>query len=517
MVKMDFFENLGTVTEITIGLSPDKKYKVQTLEGTNLFLRTFSVEKYSKKKREFEALKELKQEGMCVVTPLEIGTFEKEDGKKEGYYLTSWAEGEMLSQVCKQLNNMGRYRIGLKLGKEVRILHSTKVKVKSIRPPFINIEETIEEMKELDIEKSGITAFSSYFKKNSSMIKNKKRPSIFTHYDLNLTNIIYDEKNVQFTFIDFDRCTMGDPLYNFVSILRACMMEKDGHFLVGFINSYFNFENEKKFDKKLVNDFWIVLNIFACEYYFDKLINGTKSMKLYKNDQRDAYQSVKKNFSKIKREFKNLLRETNYFQTNIPLFYEKALSEIQIGFNYNDLIYGIDEPHIEEKNDGNLYVFKVKGAQENSMYAWYVYHNNIKKEVIWYSDNDTLEYIFEEPGEYKLQYYIRDKNNPNNKEIYWYDQKIKIEQNNFKIDSIDLIENEKRFIISVKSNEPAQYAVHIFRDNEKIKSLEYSDESIFEYQAHKFGEYKIKILARNEKGVIVTQEMEYCLKADSLC
>ena len=518
---MDFFEKFGIVTEITIGLSPDKKYQVQTPEGTNLFLRTFSIEKYKKKKREFEALKELKEEGMCVVTPVEIGIFKKEDGKKEGYYLTSWAKGEMLSRVCDQLNNIDRYKIGQKLGKELKIFHSTNVKVKSIRRTSIDIEETIKKMKALDIESSVITAVLDYFRKNYSMISKKRRPSIFIHYDLNLTNIIYDEKNIQFTFIDFDRCTMGDPLYNFISIFRSCMVRNDGFFLVGCINGYFGFEEKNYYDKKIVNDLWIMINIFACVNYFEQLINAKKSMELYKNTKKETYLSIKKNYSKIKRELKNILHETNYFQTNVPLFYVKALSEIQtgidyIGFDYNDLIYGIDLPTIEEKIDGNLYLFKIKGSQANTAYAWYIYHNNVKKEVIWYSDNDTLEYIFEEPGEYRIQYFIRDKDNHNNKEIYWHDKKIKIEQNKFKIDSIDLIEKEKRFTISIKSNESAQYSLHVFRNNKKIKVLDYSSKSILEYHAHQPGDYKFKVFARNEKRRVATQETEYHLIDDSL-
>lgn len=65
----------------------------------------------------------------------------------------------------------------------------------------------------------------------------------------------------------------------------------------------------------------------------------------------------------------------------------------------------------EEKINLNSYKFTIVGTDSNSEYAWYVIKEGERIEVLWYKDYTTLEYTFITSGEYEIHYYIRNKNN----------------------------------------------------------------------------------------------------------
>jgi hypothetical protein len=80
----------------------------------------------------------------------------------------------------------------------------------------------------------------------------------------------------------------------------------------------------------------------------------------------------------------------------------------------------------EEKINQNSYKFTVTGAKEGVEYAWYVFKNGERIDIIWYTDNPELEYTFNETGTYEIQYFIRDKVKIEDKVRYIYENKIKI-------------------------------------------------------------------------------------------
>jgi len=64
----------------------------------------------------------------------------------------------------------------------------------------------------------------------------------------------------------------------------------------------------------------------------------------------------------------------------------------------------------ETKDLGNnKFRFWVICEEKNLEYAWYIYKNNERVDIIWYTKNNALEYKFEKNSKYKLRYFVRDK------------------------------------------------------------------------------------------------------------
>lgn len=66
-----------------------------------------------------------------------------------------------------------------------------------------------------------------------------------------------------------------------------------------------------------------------------------------------------------------------------------------------------DQKHVEiEQNDFNYYTFKITDADEDETFAWYILENGKKVDVIWYSKNPVLKYLFTKPGKYQIKYFV---------------------------------------------------------------------------------------------------------------
>lgn len=76
-----------------------------------------------------------------------------------------------------------------------------------------------------------------------------------------------------------------------------------------------------------------------------------------------------------------------------------------------------------EQLDQNRYRLKSDYTGEGFTYAWYIYHNNKRIEVIWYQSDSVLEYELTEPGEYYFTLFVDDGEGTggfvNSKKIYY--------------------------------------------------------------------------------------------------
>jgi hypothetical protein len=78
---------------------------------------------------------------------------------------------------------------------------------------------------------------------------------------------------------------------------------------------------------------------------------------------------------------------------------------------------------IVERNDKNLFTFTISDINEGDNFAWYVLKGKERYDVIWYTDYPVLKYLFTEPGDYKIQYFIK---NNQEKKMYTYPEVFKI-------------------------------------------------------------------------------------------
>lgn len=80
------------------------------------------------------------------------------------------------------------------------------------------------------------------------------------------------------------------------------------------------------------------------------------------------------------------------------------------------------------KIKNNFYVFKCEYDYDimEAEYAWYIYQNDKRIDQVWYTESNILEYQFSVPGNYRIQYFVRDKKNKNNKYVEWVKDIIEI-------------------------------------------------------------------------------------------
>ena len=79
---------------------------------------------------------------------------------------------------------------------------------------------------------------------------------------------------------------------------------------------------------------------------------------------------------------------------------------------------------LEKDLSNNNFSFTIQGAPKNTEFAWYIFKNGERIDIIWYNDSSTLNYQFVESGEYEIHYFIRDKVNQDAKKMYKYENKI---------------------------------------------------------------------------------------------
>src|SRR5699024_6063233 len=85
------------------------------------------------------------------------------------------------------------------------------------------------------------------------------------------------------------------------------------------------------------------------------------------------------------------------------------------------------DKYLHINNLNNLYFWKVySNNYSEEEYVFYIYKNDIRFDTIWYTENNTIEYEFYEPGTYSIRCFIRNKNNQSEKTEFRNENKIYI-------------------------------------------------------------------------------------------
>lgn len=97
---------------------------------------------------------------------------------------------------------------------------------------------------------------------------------------------------------------------------------------------------------------------------------------------------------------------------------EKKKIEIEVS-KYNKI------PRLEIDRKGNtIYGKTMADYYEEQEYAWDILKRGEKEKLIWYQDDNNFEYTFHNSGEYTIRYYIRNKNNYEEKLAFINERKI---------------------------------------------------------------------------------------------
>ena len=118
-------DTFSAVKEIEKGMSGDRKYYIETIEGKKLLLRIAEAANYETKKKDYDFLCRLNEAGLPVPKALEFGMCE---AGKSVYMLLEWMEGEEAEKVVPNMAEEKQYGIGgdLRLGRPVLLHHGCK-------------------------------------------------------------------------------------------------------------------------------------------------------------------------------------------------------------------------------------------------------------------------------------------------------------------------------------------------------------------------------------------------------
>jgi len=77
------------------------------------------------------------------------------------------------------------------------------------------------------------------------------------------------------------------------------------------------------------------------------------------------------------------------------------------------------------RNLDDKYFWKLYSSlYENEEYAYYIYKDGDRFDIIWYTDKNIIEYEFQEPGKYTLRCFIRNKENHDEKTAFIHNEHI---------------------------------------------------------------------------------------------
>lgn len=238
------------------GCSGDKKYRIDTADGTKYLLRITPEDvsgscricamreiRHRRQANIFRMQQSVAALGVPMCQPVEYG--QCIDGV---YSIQTWIDGRDAEDVIPRLSDAQQYAYGLEAGRILKTIHSIPASADQIAWEFrfnAKTERRIKEYNECPVQFDGAAEFIAYIKANRYLLRN--RPQSFQHGDYHIGNMMIE--NGRIVIIDFDRYEFGDPWEEFNRITWCARISS--LFASGMINGYFDGEVPMEFWKLL--------------------------------------------------------------------------------------------------------------------------------------------------------------------------------------------------------------------------------------------------------------------------
>lgn len=250
------YETFEKVELINKGWSDDKKYYIETTDGSKLLLRVAEISGYSRKRSEFELMKQVAALGVPMSRPVEFGTC---NNGQSVYLLLTWCDGEDAEEAIPLLTETEQYVLGIRSGKILRHIHSIPApKEQEEWSSRFNRKTTykIAKYKECGIRFENDDKIINYIENNRYLLCGRQQS--YQHGDYHVGNMIISSDNA-LSIIDFNRSDYGDPWEEFNRIVWSATVSP--HFATGQINGYFDGKPPAEFFKLLA--FYISSNTLS--------------------------------------------------------------------------------------------------------------------------------------------------------------------------------------------------------------------------------------------------------------
>jgi len=117
-------ETFAIVKEIEKGMSGDRKYYIETMEGKKLLLRIAEASDYETKKKDYDFLLCLNKANLPVPKTIDFGMCENGNSV---YMILEWMEGEEAEKTVPKMVKEKQYSIGVKSGQILRGIHENPI------------------------------------------------------------------------------------------------------------------------------------------------------------------------------------------------------------------------------------------------------------------------------------------------------------------------------------------------------------------------------------------------------
>ena len=247
---MSIYHSIVDKAPIDKGWSVDQKYCAYTYDGCKYLLRASSLDRFERKKREFEKMTEVAALGIPMCHPVEFGV-----SGVEVYSIQSWIDGVDAEEAIVAMDAGCQYGYGFDAGRILARIHTIPAPVDA--PDWetrfnSKIDRKIAMYHSCELEyECGADPFLEYIAQNRHLLAG--RPQSYQHGDYHIGNMMID-KNGQLTVIDFDRDDFGDPWEEFNRIVWCSQLAPA--FASGMVDGYF--------DKNVPVEFWKLLALYIC-------------------------------------------------------------------------------------------------------------------------------------------------------------------------------------------------------------------------------------------------------------
>lgn len=246
MREIPLYNTFEKIQPISKGMSGDKKYYVEDVDGKHFLLRIADFSEYDQKKAEYEIIKNMNNLDVPMPFPVDFGIC---NGGKNVYTLLSWVEGEEVEVTLTTLTKKEQYKLGIKSGEILRKIHNLPAPQGSdnwLMRYFSVIDERLDAFRSEGVPFDGDKIILNYLDVNKSLLES--RPQCYHHGDYHMGNMIQSKDGSLF-IIDWhtvDFSNYGDPWYEFNRLGTEFPA-----FASGQIDGYFNNKPPEKFWKLL--------------------------------------------------------------------------------------------------------------------------------------------------------------------------------------------------------------------------------------------------------------------------
>jgi serine/threonine-protein kinase len=235
MREIPLYKTFEKIKPISKGMSGDKKYYIEDVDGKHFLLRIADFSEYNQKRVEYEIIKNMNNLDVPMPFPVDFGVCNE---GKNVYTLLSWVDGDEVEDILSTLTEKEKYKLGIKSGEILRKIHrlpAPQGRDNWLIRYFSVIDERLNAFRSEGVPFDGDKIILNYLDVNKHLLEN--RPQCYHHGDYHMGNMIQSKSGSLFVIdwhtVDFSN--YGDPWYEFNRLGTEFPA-----FASGQIDGYFN-------------------------------------------------------------------------------------------------------------------------------------------------------------------------------------------------------------------------------------------------------------------------------------